>query len=118
MQLLRRAEGALQLLDVSAQLPELRRMAGLSRWVVKGAGAVYLSSWAEAEAEQVLPPCFPRPCHESMLLAACGNPWSAVHPARGQSLLLAACEGAQHDKSCPAVLPGGRLRDGCTTSGP
>lgn len=49
-QVLRRAEGALQLLDVSAQLPHLQRVPGLHAWRVKGAGAGFLSSWEDAES--------------------------------------------------------------------
>ena len=50
LQVLRRSEGALQLLDVSAQLPHLQRVPGLHKWLVKGAGSGLLSSWGEAEA--------------------------------------------------------------------
>ena len=52
LQVLRRSQGALQLLDVAAQLPSLRRMPGRSHWVV-GQGSAHLSSWAQAEAQQV-----------------------------------------------------------------
>ncbi len=77
-QVLRRAEGALQLLDVSAQLPHLKRMSGLSRWQVKGGGQGMLSSWQEAEqAGQVGKPtcqktvsCFTQPAGADLLCTA------------------------------------------------
>ena len=50
MQVLRRSEGALHLLDVSAQLPHLKRVPGLQNWLVKGSGEGFLSSWGEAES--------------------------------------------------------------------
>ena len=56
IKVLRRSEGALQLLDVAAQLPALRRMAGRSQWV-GGNGSALLSSWGEAEAQQVRVVC-------------------------------------------------------------
>lgn len=47
-ELLVRCKGALQLLDVSEQLPELKRCAGKRKWLVRDKHQWY-SSWEEAE---------------------------------------------------------------------
>lgn len=46
-ELLVRCKGALQLLDVSDQLPELKRCAGKRKWLVRDKHQWY-SSWEEA----------------------------------------------------------------------
>ena len=53
LQLLRKSESSLVLLDVSQELPELKRVPGLSKWLVKSNGAMY-SSWEDAEAKQAI----------------------------------------------------------------
>jgi hypothetical protein len=47
-ELLVRCKGALQLLDVSDQLPQLKRCAGKRKWLVRDKHQWY-SSWEEAE---------------------------------------------------------------------
>lgn len=59
LQLLRKSESALVLLDVSQELPALKRVHGISKWQVK-AGKDLFSTWEEAEGKQVrlhLSPC-------------------------------------------------------------
>ncbi|KAK9905535.1 hypothetical protein WJX75_001721 [Coccomyxa subellipsoidea] len=50
-ELLRKSESSLVLLDVSQELPELKRVPGLSKWLVKSNGELF-PSWEEAEARQ------------------------------------------------------------------
>ena len=52
MQLLRRSQSALVLMDMSAELPHLRRTKGLNKWLVKGQNKFY-STWEEAADEAV-----------------------------------------------------------------
>jgi hypothetical protein len=58
MQLLRKSESSLVLLDVSQELPELKRVPGLSKWLVKSNGELF-PSWEEAEARQASFQCKP-----------------------------------------------------------
>ncbi len=53
-QVLRRTGGSMELLDVSEQLPELKRLPGLRTWKVKDQRQGFLSSWQEADQ---VPPC-------------------------------------------------------------
>ena len=53
-QLLRRSKSALVLMDVSTELPDLRRTKGLTNWLVKGQSKFY-SKWEEAIEEAVRP---------------------------------------------------------------
>ena len=55
MQLLRRSKSALVLMDVSTELPDLRRTKGLTNWLVKGQSRFY-SKWEDAIEEAVRPP--------------------------------------------------------------
>ncbi len=55
MQLLRRSKSALVLMDVSTELPDLKRTKGLTNWLVKGQSKFY-SNWGEAIEEAVSPP--------------------------------------------------------------
>ena len=55
MQLLRRSQSALVLMDMSTELPELKRTKGLNSWLVKGQNKFY-SNWEEA-AEEAVRPC-------------------------------------------------------------
>ena len=55
MQLLRRSKSALVLMDVSTELPDLKRTKGLTNWLVKGQSKFY-SKWEEAIEEAVSPP--------------------------------------------------------------
>lgn len=48
-QVLRQAQGSLELLDVSERLPELKRCQGKTQWAVKGTKGEYFSSLEEAE---------------------------------------------------------------------
>ncbi|BDA47721.1 probable RNA cytosine-C(5)-methyltransferase NSUN2 [Coccomyxa sp. Obi] len=50
-ELLRKSKSALVLLDVSQELPALKRATGLSKWLVKSNGELF-STWEEAEAKQ------------------------------------------------------------------
>jgi 16S rRNA C967 or C1407 C5-methylase (RsmB/RsmF family) len=50
-EVLRRTRGAMALVDVSSQLPHLKRMPGLSAWKVKDKNRFY-SSWEEAEVRR------------------------------------------------------------------
>ena len=54
-QLLRRSESALVLMDMSAELPNLKRTKGLNNWMVKGQSKLY-STWDDA-AEEAVRPC-------------------------------------------------------------
>ena len=54
VQLLRKSESSLVLLDVSQELPELQRVPGLSKWLVKSNGEMF-GSWQDAEAKQAGP---------------------------------------------------------------
>ena len=51
-QLLRRSQSALVLMDMSAELPDLKRTKGLNKWLVKGQNRFY-STWEEATEEAV-----------------------------------------------------------------
>ena len=52
MQLLRRSQSALVLMDMSAELPDLKRTKGLNNWLVRGQNKFY-STWEEATDEAV-----------------------------------------------------------------
>ena len=52
VQLLRRSNSALVLMDMSAELPDLKRTKGLTNWLVKGQNKFY-SDWEEAQEEAV-----------------------------------------------------------------
>lgn len=54
VQLLRKSESSLVLLDVSQELPQLQRVPGLSKWLVKSNGEMF-GSWQDAEAKQAGP---------------------------------------------------------------
>lgn len=52
VQLLRRSQSALVLMDMSAELPDLKRTKGLNTWLVKGQNKFY-STWENATDEAV-----------------------------------------------------------------
>ena len=52
MQLLRRSQSSLVLMDMSAELPDLKRTKGLNNWLVRGQNKFY-STWEEATDEAV-----------------------------------------------------------------
>ena len=54
MQLLRRSKSALVLMDVSTELPDLKRTKGLTNWLVRGQSRFY-AKWEEAIDEAVRP---------------------------------------------------------------
>ena len=54
VQLLRRSNSALVLMDMSAELPNLKRTKGLTNWLVKGQNKFY-SDWEDAYEEAVGP---------------------------------------------------------------
>ena len=61
MQLLRRSQSSLVLMDMSAELPDLKRTKGLNNWLVRGQNKFY-STWEEATEEAVRsPPSLPSP---------------------------------------------------------
>ena len=59
-QVLRQADGALELMDVADRLPELRRCQGLEQWTVKGSKGEYFDTLEAAEqvASYSLKPVF------------------------------------------------------------
>lgn len=71
---LRRTKGSMRLVDVSNELPELKRQAGLHSWRVKDAIRWY-DSWEEGgkESRKLLPTMFPSPTkdEESFPLERC-----------------------------------------------
>ena len=49
VQVLRRTKGAFRLLDVSAELPELKRVPGLQRWRVRDKSDTWFDSWEQGK---------------------------------------------------------------------
>lgn len=69
-EVLRRTHGSMVLLDVSSELPELKRQPGLRRWKVKD-GSKWCDTWEDSETGKLGATLFPGPDDEDLPLERC-----------------------------------------------